>query len=142
MRDIISKAALEARKARYMPGARVELVSMTDPYNKTLKPGDRGEVTAVDSIGTVHIKWDCGSSLGAAYGADEIKLISKTDLIKEQAKKVAATGRTNMFDTKAAFELALEMGCYELADFIFMDTKRYSTLILTGEIEGDVCEGL
>ena len=142
MRDIISKAALEARQARYKPGARVELVSMTDPYNDTLKPGDRGEVTAVDSIGTVHIKWDKGSSLGAAFGADEIKLLSKADIIKEQAKKLAATGRTNMLDIKPAFELALEMGFDELADFIFMDTKRYSSLILTGEIEGEVCEGL
>jgi len=138
MRDIISKAALEARQARYKPGARVELVSMTDPHTD-LKPGDRGEVTAVDSIGTVHIQWDSGSSLGAAYGADSIKLLSKADIIKEQAKKVAATGRTNMLDIKPVFEIALEIGCYELADFIFMDTKRYSSLILTGEIEGEVC---
>ena len=65
-----SKAALEARKARYTPGSRVEL----DPYT-SLTPGERGTVQEVDSIGTVHIQWDCGSTLGVAYGADEIKLL-------------------------------------------------------------------
>ena len=38
-----SKAIVEARKARFIPGSRVELVSMADPYT-SLKPGDRGEV--------------------------------------------------------------------------------------------------
>ena len=61
--------------------------------------------------------------------------ISKAEVIKEQCRKVAQTGRTNMFDTKAAFEIAVEMSFHELADFIFMDTKRYSNLILTGELE-------
>ena len=56
----------------YPPGCRVELVSMSDPYSK-LKPGDQGTVTFVDDIGTVFVRWDNGSGLGAAYGADKIK---------------------------------------------------------------------
>jgi hypothetical protein len=48
---------------------------------------------------------------------------------------VAATGRTNMFDTKAVFKIAMEMGFNELANFISTDTKRYANLILTGELE-------
>lgn len=67
-----SEAAVKARQAQYPPGCRVELVFMDDPYTK-LKPGDQGTVSVVDSIGTVFIDWDCGSSLGAAYGADQIK---------------------------------------------------------------------
>ena len=39
MNSFISKATLEARRARYKKGVRVELISMTDPYTK-LKPGD------------------------------------------------------------------------------------------------------
>ena len=42
-----------------------------------------------------------------------------------------------MFDIKAVFEMALEMEFDELADFIYMDTKRYSNLILTGELPDD-----
>jgi len=45
---------------------------MNDPYSR-LKPGDQGEVLMVDDIGTIHVHWDCGSSLGVAYGEDHIK---------------------------------------------------------------------
>ncbi|MGI6634124.1 MAG: DUF5049 domain-containing protein [Christensenellales bacterium] len=64
-----------------------------------------------------------------------MRLLSKAEVVKEQCRKVAATGRTNMFDTKVVFEIAMEMGFNELANFISMDTKRYSNLILTGELE-------
>ncbi|MCC7571080.1 DUF4314 domain-containing protein [Candidatus Micrarchaeota archaeon] len=134
MNNFISKASLEARRARYKKGASVELVSMNDPYTK-LKPGDTGTVDFVDDTGTVFIIWDSGSHLGVVFGEDEIRLLSKAEVIKEQCRKVAATGRTNMFDTKAVLEIALEMGFSELADLI-ADTKRYSTLILTGKLDG------
>jgi hypothetical protein len=75
MNEFISKAALEARRIRFKPGTRVELVSMNDPYT-TLKPGNRGTVKHVDDIGTVFMRWDSGSGLGAAYGADEIKVLT------------------------------------------------------------------
>ena len=134
MNNFISKAALEARRARYKKGARVELISMTDPYTQ-LKPGDMGTVDFVDDTGTVFITWDSGSHIGAVFGEDEIRLLSKAEVVKEQCRKVAATGRTNMFDTKVVFKIAMEMGFNELANFISMDTKRYSNLILTGELE-------
>ena len=134
MNNFISKTALEARRARYKKGARVELVSMTDPYTK-LKTGDMGTVDFVDDTGTVFIIWDSGSHLGVVFGEDEIRLLSKAEVVKEQCRKVAATGRTNMFDTKVVFEIAMEMGFNELANFISMDTSRYSNLILTGELE-------
>jgi hypothetical protein len=47
---------------------------MDDPYSK-LKPGATGTVSFVDDIGTVHVHWDCGSSLGVVFGEDEIKRI-------------------------------------------------------------------
>jgi len=134
MSEIISRAALEARQARYKPGTRVELVSMNDPYTN-LKSGDRGEVASVDAIGTVFVNWNNGSTLGVAYGADEIKLVPSlmTDTIRAQILAVRATGKTNMFDVKAVFELAVQMDFHEMADFIFMDTKAYSHFVLTGE---------
>jgi hypothetical protein len=107
---------------------------MSDPYTK-LKAGDIGTVEFVDDTGTVFVAWESGSHLGAVYGADEIRLLTKAEVVKEQCRKVAKTGRTNMFDSKAAFEIAVEMGFNELADFIFTDTKRYSTFILSGELE-------
>jgi hypothetical protein len=49
---------------------------MDDPYSK-LCPGDKGTVSCVDDTGTVFVNWDCGSSLGAVYGVDEIRKIDK-----------------------------------------------------------------
>jgi len=134
MNKVISQTALEARREKYALGTRVELVIMTDPYT-TLKPGDRGVVDHVDDIGTVFVNWDNGSTLGAAYDADEIKIVPPpmSDVVREQILAVRATGKTNMFDVKAVFELAMQMGFHELADFIFIDTRAYSHFILTGE---------
>ena len=33
-------------------------------------PGTQGTVRGVDDIGTIHVEWDSGSSLGVAYGED------------------------------------------------------------------------
>lgn len=71
-RGFPSKETVFRLKEQYPPGTRVELIYMDDPYSK-LKPGDQGTVSFVDDIGTVHINWDCGSSLGVAYGIDVIR---------------------------------------------------------------------
>lgn len=60
---------VERVRAEYPAGTRVELVSMNDPYTD-LKPGEKGTVTCVDSMATIHVRWDCGSTLGLAYGED------------------------------------------------------------------------
>ena len=72
------KEIVEAVRARYPKGTRVELVSMDDPYSK-LKPGDRGTVDHVDDAATVHVSWDCGSGLGVVYGEDEIRILEGGD---------------------------------------------------------------
>jgi len=69
-----SKETVAAVRAQYLVGARVELVQMDDRYSK-LRPGDRGCVDSVDDTATVHISWDRGSSLGAVYGVDVIRVL-------------------------------------------------------------------
>ena len=66
----ISKEALQALREQYPAGTRVELVHMDDPFNTKLTPGCRGTVRVVDDIGTIHVRWDCGSGLGIVYGED------------------------------------------------------------------------
>ena len=58
----------------YPIGQRVELLKMDDQYT-TLKKGDKGTVTFVDSMNTIHINWDNGSTLGVIHGIDSIKKI-------------------------------------------------------------------
>lgn len=72
MCDSPSKEQVERLRALYPKGTRVELVYMYDPYIR-LTPGSKGTVLAVDDIGTVHVTWDKGSSLGVVYGIDEIR---------------------------------------------------------------------
>lgn len=72
MNDLPLKESVERLRKQYPSGTRVELVRMNDPYSK-LKPGDRGTVDFVDDTGTIFCRWDCGSSLGVVYGADEVR---------------------------------------------------------------------
>jgi hypothetical protein len=51
-------------------GDRIRLLSTTDEYTR-LRPGDEGEVTFVDSLGTVHVRWDNGSTLGLVREAGD-----------------------------------------------------------------------
>jgi hypothetical protein len=65
---------LKQLKDYYTPGTRVILIQMNDPYTN-LQPGDQGTVTSVDDIGTIHVKWDRGSSLGVVFGEDSCRKI-------------------------------------------------------------------
>lgn len=73
----ISKETLERLRKEYPAGARVELVHMNDPYNTKLFPGAKGTVVSVDDIGTIHVRWDCGSSLGVIYGEDRCRVVKE-----------------------------------------------------------------
>ena len=66
---------LEHLRKQYPKGTRVELVSMNDPFSKTLKPGDKGTVSVIDDLGTLFVDWDCGSGLGVVLGVDCVKKI-------------------------------------------------------------------
>lgn len=64
--------------ALYQRGDRVVLVHTSDPYTR-LQPGTAGTVGLVDDFGTIHIKWDDGSSLGMIPGEDVIRRIAITE---------------------------------------------------------------
>ena len=51
-------------------GKRVEFVSSGDEYTR-IKPGTQGTVRLVDDMGTIHVKWDDGSSLGMIQSAGD-----------------------------------------------------------------------
>ena len=63
-----SKETIEALRRAYPAGCTVELVQMDD--TQAPPPGTRGRVIAVDDIGTIHVAWSTGSSLGVAWGQD------------------------------------------------------------------------
>lgn len=70
---VILKKALEASKAG-MAGMRVKLIYMEDP--QALALGTEGTVQFIDDIGTIHVAWDTGCSLGLVPGVDEWKILN------------------------------------------------------------------
>lgn len=57
------------------PGDRVELISCTDKYTK-LEPGAKGTVLREDDVGTIHVQWDDGHTLGLIKGEDSWRKIA------------------------------------------------------------------
>jgi len=69
---------LKQLKEYYTPGTRVMLIRMSDPYTN-LRQGDRGTVALVDDIGTIHVNWDCGSTLGVVFDEDECRRLEENE---------------------------------------------------------------
>lgn len=128
------KEVVARLKEQYPRGTRVELVYMTDPYTK-LPEGAQGLVAFVDDAGSVHINWDCGSSLGAVYGEDIIRMVSDsfiTDKLFDQIIIIRESGKVNMFDVPGVQQEANNRGFYELVIFLEEHRKEYAEFILTG----------
>ncbi len=75
---VIKEESLQALRERFPKGIRVELVKMDDPQAPPI--GTKGTVIGVDDVGTIHVSWDCGGSLGVAYGEDVCRVIQQEDL--------------------------------------------------------------
>jgi hypothetical protein len=71
----ISENTLERLRQEYLPGTRVELTKMNDPYRTDLVPGCLGTVLFVDDTGSIHVRWDCGSSLAVVFGEDACRVL-------------------------------------------------------------------
>lgn len=66
-----SKEAIQALRERYPTGTAVELIRMEDV--SAPPAGTLGRVIAVDDLGTVHVVWQNGSSLGCVPGVDSFR---------------------------------------------------------------------
>ena len=64
-----SREEVEALRARYPVGTRIQLLEMNDPYSP-VPPDMLGTVVHVDDAGTIHMKWDNGRTLGLIPGED------------------------------------------------------------------------
>ena len=70
---------LKQLKEYYTTGTRVMLIRMRDPYTD-LRQGDRGTVSFVDDIGSIHVNWDRGSNLAVLFGEDQFVKIEEGEL--------------------------------------------------------------
>ena len=65
---------LTSLREEYPKGTRIELVMMDDPQAPPI--GTKGTVIGVDDMASIMVRWDTGSSLSLAYGADICKKIT------------------------------------------------------------------
>lgn len=68
-------------KERYPKGTRIELLSMND--SQAVPPGTRGTVDYVDDLGTIHMNWDNGRTLGICPQEDSFRKLSEQELEEE-----------------------------------------------------------
>lgn len=55
-------------------GVRIRFISSSDPYS-SLKEGDEGTVAMTDDLGTIHVDWDNGFTLGLIPGEDRYRIL-------------------------------------------------------------------
>jgi hypothetical protein len=66
---------VNAIKAKYTEGTRIELIHMYDV--QAVPSGTKGTVEFVDDMGTIHMYWDNGRTLGLIEEVDEFKIIKE-----------------------------------------------------------------
>lgn len=69
-----SKAYLEQLRKDYPAGTKIQLISMRDEKYPVL-PGTVGEVTHIDDMGSIHMKWQNGSSLALIPEVDSFRVV-------------------------------------------------------------------
>lgn len=128
-----SEKELKELREHYPEGARVELVEM-DPQAPPV--GTKGIVIGVDDAGSIMVRWDNGSSLNVAYGADRCRLLvgEFTKTVRDQILAIRDTGETNMFDVPMVQSIANRLGYYELVIFLMDHAKEYANFIMKGEV--------
>lgn len=89
MNQFPDKKTVEEIRTQYPAGTVVILDKMADEQAPEI--GTAGVVTGVDDIGTFHVNWLNGSTLGVAYPVDEVHIASPREVaiyyINKEAKE-------------------------------------------------------
>ena len=69
-----NKKYIEQLRKKYPVGTKIQLISMRDEKYPVL-PGTVGEVTHIDDMGSIQMKWQNGSSLALIPEVDSFKVV-------------------------------------------------------------------
>ncbi len=67
---------VQRTKKLYQEGMRIKCIDMKD--NQAIEPGTLGTVNFVDDMGTIHVTWDNGRTLGIIPGIDNFEIINES----------------------------------------------------------------
>ena len=73
--DEMNRKRVEVLRKQYPSGCTVELVNMDDEFAPP--KGTKGKVIHVDDIGSIHIAWETGSTLGVVPGVDMVRRLGE-----------------------------------------------------------------
>ena len=102
---------VEAVRAAYPSGTRVQLVHMDDPQAPPI--GTKGTVICVDDVGSLLVDWDNGSGMNVAYGKDKVLILNTecaycaVDEEGESVSKPLIEKECKLFDTKISIQQQL-----------------------------------
>ena len=91
---------IDSYKKNYPPGTTVELVSMEDDY--AVPAGTKGAVKFVDDIGTLHVDWENGRTLGICPDVDHFRKIDVPVTTKDGGEKASVSEQLKAAGQKVA----------------------------------------
>ena len=69
-----NKTYLEQLRKQYPKGTKLQMITMRNEKYPA-PPGTVGEVTHIDDMGSIHMKWENGSSLALIPEVDSFKVL-------------------------------------------------------------------
>lgn len=83
----MSQKEIDEIKEKYKPGMKLKLLKEMYDEKKSVPVGEIGTIDFVDDIGTIHINWECGSSLGLIPDVDNFEEVEKIKVIIAEPEK-------------------------------------------------------
>lgn len=77
--DFIKQDEVERLRRQYPPGTKIKCIHMNDDCHP-VPDGTLGTVQFVDDVGTIHVGWENGSSLGLVSGEDQFTKVKKREM--------------------------------------------------------------